>query len=577
MADELDLEQFREIFISEAKENLQILNQSLVALEQNPKDKETINSIFRVAHTLKGMAATMGFEKITQLSHHMEDVLEKIRKGEVQATAKTADVLFNCLDVLEKLVGGVETSDKNELINLAPLIKKLDAIVEEGIADETDEPAPEASAQNRAAVPADSASPALPPNRTANDASASVLTAPKPKAAAVSSVSAETIRVNVTHLDVLMNLVGEMVINKGRLEEVSERHKIPELAETLSLFDRIAADLQTAVLKTRMVQVSHIFDRYPRMVRDLAKKLGKEIHLEIAGADIEVDRMLLEQINEPLVHLLRNSIDHGIESKEERLNSKKEPAGKILLCARREQSAVVIEVRDDGKGMSAERLKQIAIEKGILTPESAEKMSERDAFFLICDPRFSTAKEITDISGRGVGMDVVKSTVEAVNGSIQIDSVKGSGSTFALRLPLSLAIIRVLLVQVRGESYAIPLSNIAEIVSIQEGQIKTVDQKEVVVLRNSVLPLVRLDQRLVSKSASQKSGQSETEHSKLVKVVVIELAEKRVGFVVSDLMGRREVVVKTLSGICKQAKGFSGATILGDGRVVLILDVGAWI
>lgn len=553
MAEDLELAQFKEIFISEAKENLQVLDQSLVVLEKNPLDKDKINAIFRVAHTIKGMAATMGFEKITELSHHMEDVLDKVRTEQIHLTTGTVDLLFSCLDTLGKLVSGVESSETRDVIDLKPLIVSLDAV---GAGEEVHSQQPAAESYTASVLQTTSS-----PSRTA---------------------MAETIRVNVSHLDNLMNLVGEMVIHKGRLEEISQQQKIPELEEALSFFDRLGMDLQAAVLKTRMVPVSHIFDRYPRMVRDTARKLDKEAELEISGSEIEIDRMLLEQINEPLVHILRNAMDHGLETKEERIKTGKPPQCKISLTARKEQSAVAIEVKDDGRGMSAEKLKAIAVERGILTQESADRMSEKETYFLICDPRFSSAKEITDISGRGVGMDVVKSAVESVNGVLLIDSQPGKGSAFTLKLPLSLAIIRVLLVKIQEETYAFPLSNILEIVSIQESGIKTVGQKEVIVLRDEVLPIVKLDEKLGTKRETI-DVRSETSNVALLtsniirKVVVIEVGDKKVGFAVTDLIGRREVVVKTLHGLARQAKGFSGATILGDGRVVLILDVGAWV
>lgn len=552
MSENLELAQFKEIFLSESKENLQVLNQSLVMLEKEPGDKEKINAIFRVAHTLKGMAATMGYEKIAELTHLMEDVLDKIRKDEIRVRTEIVDVLFDCLDALEKLINAIESSDSRESINLSPLLTKLQEIREE---------------KTPVSVPQDGRE-----EKKSDEKTAAVDTLVKqPKTA---SANIETIRVNVRHIDTLMNLVGEMVINKGRLEEISGRYRITELEEALSIFDRIATDLQSAVLKTRMVPVSHIFDRFPRMVRDIAKTLGKQVQLEMTGTDIEIDRILLEQINEPLVHILRNAIDHGLESSEERVRAGKPEQGKIMLSARREQSAVVIEVRDDGRGMSAAKLKEHAIEKNILTKEAAQNLSDKDAFFLICDPRFSTAKAVTDISGRGVGMDVVKFAIESVNGLLQIDSKENEGSVFSLKLPLSLAIISVLLIQVQSEIYAIPLSNIVEIVAIKESEIKTVDKKEVIVLRDEIVPLVRLA-RVLQVPSLQTSGPGNGD-SHNHEVVIVQTRENKVGFVVSKFIGRKEVVLKTLTGIAKQSRGFSGATILGDGRVVLILDVEAW-
>ncbi|MHB9156314.1 MAG: chemotaxis protein CheA, partial [Endomicrobiales bacterium] len=440
-------------------------------------------------------------------------------------------------------------------------------------------PAPEA-------VPAPSAVPAPAPEtapeiaveeqetkETEPEAARSAEEAPEAAAPGASSSkkSKTSIRINISHLDTMMNLVGEMVISKSQLEQIAAIHQIDQLKETLQQLDRIAVELQEAVLKTRMVPLSQIFDRYPRMVRDLALKLDKEVDFEITGADIEIDRMLLDEINEPLVHLLRNALDHGLEPTAKRQAAGKPVQGKVVLNARRERGYISIEVSDDGKGLDPQLLRQKAVEKGIISEETAKTISDDDAYLLICDPRFSTAEKVTDISGRGVGMDVVKTAIESFNGRLVIKSAVGTGSSFGVNLPLSIAIISALLVKVKDETYAIPLNNITEVVPLQPGEVKSIEKKEVIILRDEVLPLIWLE-RIFSSSPSAKDTEERTRY-----VLRMEIGNKTAGFVVDSFLGRKEIVIKTLSGLVKRARGFSGATILGDGSVVLILDVASWI
>lgn len=534
-----DMSRYKDMFISEATEYLQNLNKSLLDLEKNPDNLELLNEIFRLAHTMKGMAATMGYQKITTVAHQMEDVLDRLRKQELKVTPEIIETLFKSLDVLEPLLQEV-SSGEDKKVDITETIVKLKMIMEQK-KPEADQPAKETES---------GASP---------EGEKKTVNSDKEKKRTQTSV-----RINIEHLDNLMNLVGELVINKARLFQIGANYKLGELNETLTQLERITGSLQEEVLKTRMIPVSHIFDRYPRVVRDLAKLKNKEINFEIEGSDIELDRMIVDEINDPLIHLIRNSVDHGIETPQERVKKGKSEAGYVKLSARREKGYVRIELTDDGKGMDPNEIAQKAIEKGMLAKEKLALLTEQEMLMLICEPGFSTAAEISDISGRGVGMDVVKTKIEAFNGSVTIETKKGKGSTFVIKLPLTLAIIQSLMVKVADEVYAIPLSNITEINSFAPDLIRTIEKKEVVKIREEILPLVSL--REVFNLPKREYGEE-------IYVVTVEVGEKRVGLVVDSLYSREEIVIKTLSGILKRTKGISGATILGDGRVVLIVDI----
>jgi two-component system chemotaxis sensor kinase CheA len=587
--DELDLNQFKEIFCSEAKEHLSAMNASLLQLEKNPKDPDLLNEIFRAAHTLKGMSATVGFDKITQLTHEMENVLDKLRKGKLVATHETVEVLFNCFDMLEALVDEA-ASGVDKGLDVSGLLPKLKYIVEGNAAD----PASEAPA---APAPTDGAAPSLAPATAAAPAPAPAPageTAAKPAEAkpdqkpaddktqevidaAVAKVKTQAVRIKVEYLDRLMNLVAELVINGARLQQVGQDYKIAELSAALTQFERVSVELQEEVLKTRMVPVRQIFDRYPRMVRDLAKRLNKEIEFQMIGSEIEIDRNLLEEINEPLVHLLRNSIDHGVEHPDARVAAGKPAMGEIKLIARRERGYCIIEVSDNGKGMSPDEIRAKAVERGVVSAEEAKTLSDNESFMLICSPSFSMATEITDISGRGVGMDAVRHLVESFNGKLEIKSKKGEGSTFVMQLPLTLAIIQALLVRVNKETYAVPLTSVSEIANIDPSAIKTIERREFLMLRNEVIPLVRLDRTFeIDRITNAARANTPTEYTPIPAnsyAVIVDISGKKTGLVVGSLIGQRQIVIKTLTGILRYTKYFSGATILGDGRVIMILDV----
>lgn len=556
-----DVSQFKEMFLSEAREYLTAMNSALLFLEKGPDNMEAINEIFRVSHTLKGMAATMGYDKITQLTHQMENVLDKLRKKEIFANENTVEVLFECFDALEKLMNEISTEGK-ESTDIGSILDEINSILTSQTTKKIG-----VEVKRTENVEEKSIGVEFPQQLTSTEQKQ--VTTEKGEVPAVSTgIKAQSVRIKIEHLDKLMNLVGELVINKARLHQVMQNYGISEVLTTMSQFDRITTDLQEEVLKTRMVPVKQIFDRYPRMVRDLAKRLSKEVEFEMIGSEIEIDRTLLEEINEPLVHLLRNAIDHGLESPQEREQKGKPKSGLVQLIAKREKGFCIIEVRDDGKGMDVEEIKKKSVEKGIISDKEAEGLSEEGVFMLVCHPLFSTAKQITDISGRGVGMNVVKNLVESFNGKLEIISKKGEGSSFIIYLPLTLAIIAALLVEVKGEVYAIPLTNIDEIADVFQQNIKTIERKEFLLLREEVIPLIRLDS--VFKSVLK---------DKIVKsnsyAIICEVRNKRVGFVVDNLLGQQQIVVKTFSGILKSVRNFSGATILGDGRVVLIIDIGS--
>jgi two-component system chemotaxis sensor kinase CheA len=540
---DFDISQFKDMYISEAREYLTSLNNDLLKLEKEPQNLDVLNEIFRVAHTLKGMSATMGFDNVVTLSHRMESLLDKLRKKNLEVDQYIIDLLFKGLDTLEKLIEDISLNSTDKNVPIKEILDEIDSI----------------EVKKKTVISE------IPPPPTVQIQQEEKKEEIKEE---VKKVSTDTIRVKAEHLDRIMNLVGELVINKGMIQQLSSIYKIPELETAVAQFDRAITELQEEVLITRMVPLKHIFDRYPRAVRDISKRLNKEVELEIIGSEIEIDRTLLDEINEPLVHMLRNAVDHGIESPQERVALGKSPVGKIRLQAKREKGYCIIEVSDDGRGLDPEEIKRTAIEKKITTLQEAKLLSEQEIFMLICDPNFSTAKEVSDISGRGVGMNVVKNIVEKYNGRLEIISKKHEGTTFVLYLPLTLAIIQSLLVKIEEREFAIPVANVVEIAKIEEDYLKTIEERgKVFVLRDEVLPLVWGEELLNLKKVNKNNGDYGY-------AIIIEQRERKFGFVVSRLLGQQQIVIKPLGKILKGAKNFSGATILGDGSVVLIIDVG---
>jgi len=686
-----DMAEYKEEFVNEAREHLQILNQSLLDLEHDTANMDLLNNIFRAAHTLKGSSATMGFMELNKLTHRMENVLDAIRNGETAVTSLVLDTTFDCFDVLEIMIDEID-ADSPSNVDVSDLVNQLDSLLTE---------------EGGAGVPAGSAAPAEPAGagqpepedapeeppgvgqaislseedlEIANDAInqglsvfkmridledtcalksvravmvlkcigdhadilatipgaeaiedgefdhgfdviigteedgdairesvghinevskvdiiPAIIESAKPvsEAAAESTSESEveaapavqktpaagakkpdvvrsvqSVRVNIEKLDALVNMVGELVINKIRLLEIQSTHQIKELDETVSNIDRLTNDLRDEVMQMRMVPVDQIFNRFPRMVRDLAKKKDKEIEVVLEGRDIELDRTVLDEIGEPMVHLIRNCVDHGIESADVRESAGKPSRGTIRLIARREKNHVDIKVADDGGGIDTAKLRAKAISKGLIGQEEADAMSDENTLMLIFAPGFSTAEAITDISGRGVGMDVVKTSIEALGGGVSLESDVGVGTTVTLKLPLTMAIIQALLVEVAKYVYAVPISSVLETISVPTASIRVMGQQKLITLRGRVLPLMWVHDLF--------GNISENGHEE-VTAVVVDRGGQQVGLVVDSLIGQQEIAIKSLSGMLAGVKGFAGATILGDGKVIMILDVASMV
>jgi len=680
--------QYMDMFLDESHEHLQSLNEGLLRLEENMEEISVVNDIFRNAHTLKGMSATMGFAKIAELTHEMEDVLDLVRKEQLKLNEDIMDTLFKCLDSLEQMVDSVGNGEAEDVVDVSDLVAKLSSI-----SKGTPPPAAAPAAGGAAAAPAagDASGGAgsdlgiddidldvmkkakdagmnvfhvkvtlmescvlkaarsvmvmhaldeigdviksVPPAEdleqekfersfdivlaTASDAEAvtnAVDTVseiedigveeldpdalakpaePAPAAAAPAAAAAapkkaaapakkegakaaapkkqhqsQSVRVDIEKLDTLMNLMGELVINKVRLEQIGQTHRMSDLMETLEQMDRVTGDLQNIVMKVRMVPVSAVFNRFPRMVRDVSKELGKEINLTIEGEETELDRTVIDEIGDPIMHLLRNSLDHGVESPDAREAKGKPRVGEVGLIARHEGNNVVIMITDDGAGIDASKIRRKAVEKGMITQDEADRLDDADAVRLIFLPGFSTAEQITDISGRGVGMDVVRSKIEALSGHVDVETHIDEGSVFKIKLPLTLAIIQAMLVRVQEEMYAIPLTSIDSTVNIEPTDIQTIQNKEVIVLRGEIIPIVRMEEALQVPHVKD---------SEELFVVVVHAGEAKAGIVVDNLIGQQEIVIKTLGNLFAGLKLFGGATVLGDGRVALILDVATMI
>lgn len=631
-----DMQEIMEDFLVEAFEMIEQLDQDLVELENNPEDLDLLNRIFRVAHTIKGSSSFLNFDILTRLTHNMEDVLNKARRDELKITPDVMDVVLHSIDLMKALLAAIRDSgtDANSGIEIDDTVSRLQAISSGGTGGESAEsPAPqaapaqsvapstpadsnnpladepeldysnmsaeeveaeierllkkrqEADKQARAAQKAGGVAPSVQAPKAPDSAPAAQATpkpAPKPtpkkaggdEKAPAASVE-QTVRVDVKRLDHLMNLIGELVLGKNRLikiyGDVEERYDgekfLEELNQVVASISSVTTDVQLAVMKTRMQPVGKVFNKFPRMVRDLSRELGKNIDLVITGEETELDKSIVEEIGDPLIHIIRNSCDHGIEKPEDRLALGKPETGTVTLKAYNEGNHIVIEIADDGKGLDAQMLKQKGIEKGVISEREADTMSDKEAFGIIFKPGFSTAATISNVSGRGVGMDVVKTNIEKLNGIIDIESEKGVGTTQKLKIPLTLAIIQALLVAVQEEYYAIPLSSVIETVRVSQDEIYTVDGKSVLRLRDEVLSIVRL--------ADIFKVDSVLENTNEVYVVVIGLAEQKMGVIVDYLVGQEEVVIKSLGYYLKGTEGIAGATVRGDGKITMIVDVAA--
>lgn len=553
-----DMQELVQDFLVETNEIIENLDHDLVELESNQNDLELLNKIFRGAHTMKGSSSFLGFNKLAELTHHAEDILNKLRKGEMVVTREIMDTLLEFVDKTKQIISdienGTDTTDSSSVIENLKLASegKLTAIVK--------------------------AAPAAQVPQTAQPAQAP---APQPKAAAPKQEAAkpthqatqveQTIRVDVSRLDSLVNLVGELVLSRNMLSQIAgelenkfeNEYLVEQLLVATNAIGMNTTELQLAIMKTRMIAIGKVFNKFPRVVRDIARDTGKEIELIISGEETELDKQVIESIGDPLLHMIRNSCDHGVETPEVRLSKGKPRMGTVNLSAYHEGNHVVIEIKDDGAGMDPDKLKRKAIEKGVITVDEAKNMDDKQAFSLIFKAGFSTAEKITNISGRGVGMDVVRTNIEKLNGIITIDSRINEGSTFYLKLPLTLAIIQALLVEVAGETFAIPLASVVETVRITNEEIHSFEGSEVLKLRDRVLSLIRLDEAFALDELEQDE----------IYVVVVALAEKQLGFIVDKLIGQEEIVIKSLGDYLGGNPGIAGATITGDGRVRLILDV----
>ncbi|MBM7647110.1 two-component system chemotaxis sensor kinase CheA [Bacillus ectoiniformans] len=689
----MDVNQYLEVFIDESKEHLQAVNENLLALEKNPEDIAIVNEIFRSAHTLKGMSATMGYEDLANLTHKMENVLDGIRNHKIHVNEEIMDVIFSSIDDLEEMVNDIASGGDGKR-NVTEVVEKL-LKIEKGESPSSSPSLPESPSNedhsDKVAISSNydefertviqqsneqgftcfeigvelrsdcvlkaarvfmvfevlekcgevikstpsteqleeeqfddhftvtlvtkesseeieskvkkvsevevvtvaeltlDAPTAEPAQEAVNEiknaaasiaASSSVQTVEKPvktpakedteqKNTKQQAVSSKTIRVNIERLDVLMNLFEELVIDRGRLESISGELNHPELNETVERMSRISGDLQNIILNMRMVPVETVFNRFPRMVRQLARDLNKQINLEIIGAETELDRTVIDEIGDPLVHLIRNAIDHGVEMPEERLSKGKSAEGTVKLKAYHSGNHVFIEIEDDGAGIKRDKVLSKALAKGVVTEDQAQTLSDKQVYELILASGFSTADQVSDISGRGVGLDVVKTTIESLGGSISIDAAEGQGSIFSIQLPLTLSIISVMLVEVDKEKYAIPLSSIIETAIVKKEDILNAHNQQVIDFRGKVVPLVFLENIFEVPITEEKDN--------YFSVVIIRKGDKMAGLVVDSFIGQQEVVLKSLGNYLSNVFAISGATILGDGQVALIVDCNALI
>ncbi|WP_336822489.1 chemotaxis protein CheA [Sporosarcina sp. USHLN248] len=684
----METNQYLEMFLDESKEHLQSCNEHLLELENNPDDLAIVNEIFRSAHTLKGMSATMGYEDIADLTHKMENVLDAIRNAKIRVTTEILDVVFKAVDYLEEMVmdieaGGTGKKDvqalvqtlneieagntsislpqqetaatiaaegeqnteessassldyddyemtvisqsqesgfnayeinvelredcllkaarvfmvfeilekSGEIIKTAPKVEQLEneefdekftvVLLTKEEADTLQAKVMKVSEVAKVDVKAITGATLLKNKRAKEDELSKVPASHKPleedkgkkdsvpqkgKRTSVASSGNKTIRVNIDRLDVLMNLFEELVIDRGRLQSIASELHNPDLNETVERMTRVSGDLQNIILNMRMIPVETVFNRFPKMVRQLARDLNKKINLEIIGAETELDRTVIDEIGDPLVHLIRNALDHGIESPEERLAKGKPEEGTVSLRAYHSGNHVFIELEDDGAGVNRERVLKKAIERGIVTEEIADTLTDKQVAELILASGFSTAEKITDVSGRGVGLDVVKSTIESLGGYITIDSKEGQGSLFQVQLPLTLSIISVMLVNLEKDIYAIPLSSIIETAIIQKTDILNAHNQKVIDFRGSIVPLVYL------KDIFEMEEQGEDENDEFQSVVIVRKGDKLAGLVVDSFIGQQEIVLKSLGNYLQSVFAISGATILGNGQVALIVD-----
>jgi len=593
-------------FLTESNEMLEVLDQRFVTLESDPNNTDLLNEIFRAMHSMKGSAGFLGFNNLVDVAHRGENILNKLRQGEMAVNPAIISLILETIDVIKAIMADIRESGADSHVATAAIAAKLDDILN----GKTIAAAP-ASMEAVALKVEAAAAPVVAPQTLGeilvNDGLASkeqvldALTAQQhqaePKtplgeillqAKAITERALDqalhkqekqpkpaeedaTIRVETKRLDSVMNLVGELVLGRNRLikigTQLEQQHEsdpqVRVLSETLAQLNLVTTDLQLAVMKTRMLPIKKVFAKLPRMVRDLSQKLNKQVHLEMRGEETELDKSVADEIGDPLVHLVRNAIDHGIETPAERQAKGKAGEGQLTIAASQEGNSIVIRINDDGRGIQVEKIKEKALSKGLISEAELATMEHREVLNLIFLPGFSTAEKVTDVSGRGVGMDVVRTNIRKINGSVDLESEPGKGSQIIIKLPLTIAIIQALMVEVERSIFAIPLSTVIEAVRISRSEIKTINGREVLHLRDRVLPLIRLAQEFDIPTDSDRER---------FYVVVAALGDRRVGVVVDELRSQEEVVIKSIWDYLETVKGVSGATITGEGKVVLILD-----
>ncbi|MFO0720242.1 MAG: chemotaxis protein CheA [Nitrospira sp.] len=599
-------------FLTESNEMLEVLDQRFVTLESDPNNTDLLNEIFRAMHSMKGSAGFLGFNHLVDVAHRGENILNKLRQGEMAVNPAIISIILETIDVIKAIMADIRESGTDSHVATASIAAKLDDILNGNTAPAAAPVQTEAVAPPKveAASPAQAAPVAAPQTLgeiLVNDGLASkeqvldALTAqqhqPEPKtplgeillqAKAITERALDqalhkqdkqpkpleedaTIRVETKRLDSVMNLVGELVLGRNRLikigTQLEQQHEsdpqVRVLSETLAQLNLVTTDLQLAVMKTRMLPIKKVFAKLPRMVRDLSQKLNKQVHLEMRGEETELDKSVADEIGDPLVHLVRNAIDHGIETPAERQAKGKAGEGQLTIAASQEGNSIVIRINDDGRGIQVEKVKEKALAKGLISEAELATMEHREILNLIFLPGFSTAEKVTDVSGRGVGMDVVRTNIRKINGSVDLESEPGKGSQIIIKLPLTIAIIQALMVEVERSIFAIPLSTVIEAVRISRSEIKTINGREVLHLRDRVLPLIRLAQEFDIPTDANRER---------FYVVVAALGDRRVGVVVDELRSQEEVVIKSIWDYLETVKGVSGATITGEGKVVLILD-----
>jgi two-component system chemotaxis sensor kinase CheA len=575
-------------FLVESYENLDRLDQDLVALEDNPTDRQLLSGIFRTIHTIKGTCGFLGYSKLEALAHAGENLLSKLRDGEIALNAPITSALLAMVDSVRQMLAAIESTQTEGDGDYSALTQTLHDLLESGgaVADAPAAGVPTETAAEHASTPEAEVAPepeVVAPVATPEPQAAP---APAPVAAPVAAAPAEagtshsnaadsSIRVDVSLLDTLMNLVGELVLARNQIVQVTGAYGESDLAAAAQRLNLITTELQEGVMKTRMQPIGNVLSKFPRVVRDISVQLGKQVRMELEGKETELDKTINEAIKDPLTHLVRNSVDHGIEMPEDRIAKGKNPEGRVVLRAFHEGGQVNIEIQDDGAGIDPEKLKANAIKKGLITESHAERMSEREALQLIFMPGFSTAATVSNISGRGVGMDVVKTNIESIGGTVDINTVLGEGTTFKIKIPLTLAIIPALLITDNNDRYAIPQVSLVELLRLEGEQalsgIEMIHGAPVYRLRGNLLPLACLGHELWDEGSAPWAGP--TADDKVVNIVVLQADGRQFGLVVDEINDTQEIVVKPLDQQLKGISAFAGATIMGDGRIALILDV----